>query len=72
LGKERTLPALLIDIIAGRARSYLILSFPARVYSSMRVLILDGFVKIPISALRVSFVTAEYNKYASFLRIRKP
>jgi hypothetical protein len=72
LGKERTLPALLIDIIAGRDRSYLILSFPARVYSSMRVLILDGFVKIPISALCVSFVIAEYNKYASFLRIRKP
>jgi hypothetical protein len=32
----------------------------------------DGFVKSPISALRVSFVTAEYDKYASFLRIRKP
>ncbi|GAB6906168.1 hypothetical protein JCM12296A_20030 [Desulfosarcina cetonica] len=33
---------------------------------------LDGFVKSPISALRVSLVTAAYAKYASFLGIRKP
>jgi hypothetical protein len=33
---------------------------------------IDGFVKSPISALCVSFVTAEYDQYASFLRIRKP
>jgi len=26
----------------------------------------DGFVKNPISALRVSFVTAEYNHYAAY------
>jgi hypothetical protein len=32
----------------------------------------DGFVKWPISALRVSLVTAEYSMYASFLGIRKP
>jgi hypothetical protein len=32
----------------------------------------DGVVKRPISALRVSFVTAAYHTYASFLRIRKP
>ncbi|GAB6908133.1 hypothetical protein JCM12296A_39720 [Desulfosarcina cetonica] len=39
----------------------------------------DGFVKSPISALRVSLVTAEYAKYAAYgtrdsgiLRIRKP
>jgi hypothetical protein len=32
----------------------------------------DGFVKNPISALRVSLVIAAYEKYASFLGIRKP
>jgi hypothetical protein len=32
----------------------------------------NGIVKIPISALRDSLVTAEYDKYASFLGIRKP
>ncbi|GAB6906344.1 hypothetical protein JCM12296A_21790 [Desulfosarcina cetonica] len=45
--------------------------------SSVRVCVMvtfnnDGFVKSPISALRVSFVIAEYAKYTSFLRIRKP
>ena len=29
---------------------------------------IDGPVKNPISALRVSFVTAAYGKYASFLK----
>ncbi len=29
-------------------------------------------LKSPISALRVSFVTAEYAMYASLLRTRKP
>ncbi len=32
----------------------------------------DDFVRSPISALRVSLVTAAYDKYASLLGIRKP
>jgi hypothetical protein len=33
---------------------------------------IDGCVKCPISALRVSLVIAAYDKYASLLGIRKP
>ena len=37
-----------------------------------RISTIDGFAKRPISALRVSLVTAAYYPYASFLGIRKP